>query len=218
MISNLGKELIYSVVSKYADDTKNIARISNLTDAERFQYELENIVYPWAPENNMTLNGDKFEHHRIGKKLNIESYSYKDPTEENIIEKECIKDLGVYISSDLTWNRQIEEMVSKARLMSGWALRTFQTREVEPMITVWNSLIRPHLDYCSPLWSPRPTNVGEIDLLESIVFTRSIRGMKGKDYAQCLNKLHMTSIQRRHERYKLLYTYKLKEGLVPNIS
>ena len=115
----------------------------------------------------MTLNGDKFEHHRIGKKLNIESYSYKDPTEENIIEKECIKDLGVYISSDLTWHRQIEETVSKARLMSGWALRTFQTREVEPMITVWNSLISPHLDYCSPLWSPRPTNVGEIDLLES---------------------------------------------------
>ena len=75
MISDLGKELIYSVVSKYADDTKNIARISNLTDAEGFQYELDNIVYPWAPENNMTLNGDKFEYHRIGKNLDIEKYS-----------------------------------------------------------------------------------------------------------------------------------------------
>ena len=42
--------------------------------------------------------------------------------------------------------------------------------------------------------------------------------MEDIDYAQCLSKLHMTSIQRRHERYKLLYTYKLKEGLVPNIS
>ena len=220
MISDLGKELTYSVVSKYADDTKNIARISNLTDAECFQYELDNIVYPWAPENNMTLNGDKFEYHRIGKKLKIERYSYKDPTDENIVEKEYIKDLGVYISSDLTWKKQIEETVSRARLMLGWALRTFQTREVEPMVTVWNSLIRPHLDYCSPLWSPRPTNVGEIDLLESTqrVFTRSIRGMEGKDYAQRLNKLPITSIQRRHERYKILYAYKVKEGLVPNIS
>ena len=51
------------VVSKYADDTKNIGRISNLTDAEGFQYKLANIVYPWAPKNNMTLNGDKFEYH-----------------------------------------------------------------------------------------------------------------------------------------------------------
>ena len=59
-----------------------------------------------------------------------------------------------------------------------------------------------------------------IDLLESTqrVFTRSIRGMDGKDYAQCLNKLPISSIQRRHERYKILYAYKVKEGLVPNIS
>ena len=88
------------------------------------------------------------------------------------------------------------------------------------MITVWNSLVRPHLDYCSPLWSPGLTNVREIDLLESTqrVFTRSIRGMEGKDYAQRLNKLPISSVQRRHERYKILYAYKVKEGLVPNIS
>ena len=46
---------------------KNIVRISNLPNAEGFQYELENIVYPWAPESNMTLNGDKFQYHRMGK-------------------------------------------------------------------------------------------------------------------------------------------------------
>ena len=88
------------------------------------------------------------------------------------------------------------------------------------MITVWNSLIRPHLDYCSPLWSPRPNNLKEIDLLESTqrVFTRSLIGMNGKDYAQRLNELPISSIQRRHERYKILYTYKVKEGMVPNIS
>ena len=107
-----------------------------------------------------------------------------------------------------------------AILMLGWALRTIQTKEAEPMITIWNSLIRPHLDYCSPLWSPGPTNLKEIDLLESTqrVFTRSIKGMKGKDYTQRLSKLPISSIQRRHERYKILYAYKVKEGLVPNIS
>ena len=70
------------------------------------------------------------------KKKNIEKYSYKDPIDENIIEKEYIKDLSVYIYSDLTWNRHIEETVSKVRLMSGWALRTFRKREAEPMITI----------------------------------------------------------------------------------
>ena len=113
-----------------------------------------------------------------------------------------------------------EKTVSKARLMSGWALRAFRTREADPMITIWNSLVRPHLDYCSPLWSPRPSNLKEIDLLEDTqrVFTRNIDGMKDKDYARRISKLCIFSIQRRHERYKILYAYKIKEGLVPNIS
>ena len=168
----------------------------------------------------MCLNGDKFDHHRIGNNLGLEKHSYKDPTGGIINEKEHIKDLGVYISSDLTWTRQIEEAVSKARSMAGWTLRTFRTRERIPMITIWNSLIRPCLDYCSPLWSPRPSNFQEIDLLEDTLrsFTRQVEGMDGLDYAHRLKELGMTSIQRRHERYKALYLYKIKEGLVPNIS
>ena len=123
------------------------------------------------------------------------------------------------ISSDLTWTRQINEVASKATSMTGWALRTFQTRKELPMITIWNSLVRPCLDYCSPVWSPRPSNFQEIDLLEGIQrsFTRQIDGMEGLDYAQRLEKLHMYSIQRRNERFKIINIYKIKEVLVPNV-
>ena len=127
MISNLGKYLLFLVASKYADDTKNTAKIGNTDDSKDFQKELDEKVYPWAPKNNMCLNGDKFEHHRIGNNLKIEKHSYMDPNGEVINEKEYIKDLGVYISSDLTWTRQINEVVSKATSMAGWALRAFQT-------------------------------------------------------------------------------------------
>ena len=220
MIMDLGKELNSSTSSKYADDTKNTARISSVKDAETFQQELNNIVYPWAPLNNMSLNGDKFEHHRIGKNLKIDEYVYKDPQGNEIKEKDHIKDLGIYISSDLSWSRQTEEAIAKARVMAGWALRTFCTREKEPMKTLWNALIRPNLDYCSPLWSPRPSNYKAIDLLEDTQrsFTRKIKGMENIDYAHRLKKLKMYSTQRRHERYKILYIYKIKENIVPNIS
>ena len=220
MISDLGKELVCSITSKYADDTKNTAKITNLNDAEHFQRELDEIVYPWAPANNMCLNGEKFEHHRIGKNLDVQKYAYKNPEGDIINVKDHIKDLGVYISNDLTWTRQIEEAVSKARMMSGWALRTFCIREREPMIIIWNSLVRPHLDYCSPLWSPRPSNLKDIDMLEQTqrTFTRQINGMENSDYAHRLKILKTYSIQRRQERYKVLYLYKIKEGFVPNIS
>ena len=49
------------------------------------------------PENNMCLNGDKFEHHRIGNNLKMEKHSYTDPKGEVINEKEYNKDLGVYL-------------------------------------------------------------------------------------------------------------------------
>ena len=220
MISDLGKELIHSITSKYADDTKATAKISNIIDAINFQYELDEKVYPWAPANNMQLNGSKFEHLQVGKNLNPVNYIYTDPSGNLIQEKDHIKDLGVYISNTLTWKNQIENVVSKARVMVGWVLRTFSTRAKEPMLIIWNSQVRPVLDYCSPLWSPGPWNYKEIDLIERTqrVFTRRIEGMEELDYGQRLKALNLYSIQRRHERYKVIYVYKIKEGLVQNIS
>merc|ERR1712236_107136 len=51
-------------------------------------------------------------------------------------------------------------------------------------------------------------------------FTRQIKGLEGLDYAERLKKLKkpMYSIQRRYERFKIIYVYKIKEKLVPNIS
>ena len=54
MISDLGKELTCSTTSKYADDTKATAKISNINDSVNFQNELNEKIYPWAPENNVS--------------------------------------------------------------------------------------------------------------------------------------------------------------------
>merc|ERR1712121_320499 len=59
MISDLGKDLRFSVASKYADDTKNTAKIGNTDDSKDSKRELDEKVYPWAPKNNICLNGDK---------------------------------------------------------------------------------------------------------------------------------------------------------------
>ena len=91
MICDLGKDLLISVTSKYADNMKNTAKIGNTDDSKNFQKELDEMVYPWAPKNNMCLNGEKFEHHRIGNNLRVEKHLYKDPTGNVLIEKEYIR-------------------------------------------------------------------------------------------------------------------------------
>ena len=44
--------------------------------------------------------------------------------------------------------------------------------------------------------------------------------MKGisKDYSEALKNLKLYSLQRRRERYIILHTFKIFEGLVPNID
>ena len=58
MICDLGRNLLYSIVSTYTDDMKNTTKIGNTDDSTNFQKELDNVVYPWALNNNMCLNGE----------------------------------------------------------------------------------------------------------------------------------------------------------------
>ena len=77
MIDDLDSELMHSIASKYADDTRITARISEPGDALNFQEELQTKIYPWGPANNMSLNGDKFEHFHVGHNLQQPKAEYR---------------------------------------------------------------------------------------------------------------------------------------------
>ena len=87
------------------------------------------------------------------------------------------------------------------------------------MRLLWISLIRPIIDYCSPIWSPHPTNYSQIDRLEQVLrnFTKKVDNLHALPYRERLKEMKLSSIQRRHERYKILYMYKIKEKLVPDL-
>ena len=78
-------------------------------------------------------------------------------------------------------------------------------------------LIIPHIDYCSQLWTGT-LNATEMEEFESPqrAFTKRVAGLRERDYWDRLKILSLLSIQRRVERYKVLYTQKCILGLVPN--
>ncbi|KAK3858814.1 hypothetical protein Pcinc_035023 [Petrolisthes cinctipes] len=84
------------------------------------------------------------------------------------------------------------------------------------MLTLWKTLIQPLLDYCSQLWSPHKR--GDIQHLELVQrsFTRQIRGMRDLSYWDRLMELGLYSQQRRRDRYRVIYMWKILEGQVPN--
>ena len=218
MICDLGSDLTAAFISMFADDSRVSSIATSENEQAHFQQELDDAIYPWAQANKAVFNGDKFEHVHFGK--NCASVpTYLDTNGTPIDKKANIKDLGVIISNDLTWSNQIDRVIASCRKQTAWILRTFASRDIQTMRTLWVSLVRPIIDYCSPLWSPKPTSYGQIDKLEGVLrsFSKNVDGLRELPYCDRLRSLSLHSIQRRHERYKILYMYKIKEGLVPNL-
>ena len=118
------------------------------------------------------------------------------------------------MASDLTFTIHIANVVTAANRLVGWALRTFRRRSRVVMLTIWKSLVQSKLDYTSQLWSP--CDQTSISSLESVArnFTAKVEGMDGLDYWDRLKSLHLYSQERRRERYRIIFLWKVAQGLV----
>ena len=160
----------------------------------------------------------KFQALRYGQNKDTNDFDYKTPDGNNIPNEDTVKDLGIQMSRNMKFHDHIETIASKCRSLSGWILRTFTTREAAPMLKLFNSLLLPRIDYCSQLWSPHL--VSDWNKLEAIQrrFTSRISDTQEFNYWSRLKVLKQYSIQRRMERYKILYCWKILENLAPNLT
>jgi hypothetical protein len=219
-IADIDSELTHASTSSFADDTRVLMKITEDTACERLQDDLS-IIYDWALVNNMQFNGTKFEvmRYRVGTEIGMpHRYLASDGTE--IEEKQLVRDLGVLMCTEATFNDHIEEIVARGRQRMGWIWRTFRTREAAPMITLFRALVLPNLEYCCQLWAP--LKAGAVRKLEAVqrTFTYRISGMRELDlnYWERLKHLGLYSLERRRERYIILYTWKMITGLAPNFE
>ena len=192
MISDINKGTTSSKLVSFADDTQVYSNIAEADDCDNLQYDL-NSIYNWAVHNNMFFNSEKFHYISFSSSLSFNSYNvYANPNMEIINPSDNVLDLGIFMSSNCS-------------NLSGWILITFTTRDSITMLTLFKSLVLPRLDYGSQLSSPHL--VKHIDQLEKIQrsFTKHITGMQSLDYSERLVSLKLYSLQRRRERYCIIY-------------
>ena len=216
-IWDIDAETRFSTVSSFADDTRVLMTVKFDDDCARLQEDLATI-YRRTETNNMKLNGSKFERIRYTtvKTLNDKNYTAHDGS---VIERSSqLLDLGVVIQDSATFEAQIKSMVAKARRQMGWVLRTFATREPMAMLTLYKSTVLPLLEYASQLWSPGA--IGLIRTIEGVqrTYTSRIAGLSHLNYWQRLKTLKLYSLERRRDRYAILYIYKIFKRIVPNIK
>ncbi len=215
LISDIDEDTT-SKVTSFADDTRVMRQIKDEVDTEALQKDLTTI-YKWQETNNMLFNDKKFELIRYGKNRDLKNTTnYRNPLGQQIMENQCVKDLGIHMGTSLEFREHLDSVCLTARKYSGWILRTFKSRDTSTMKTLWNSMVLPRIDYCSQLWSP--TTKGQLSKMESLQrnFTSYCSETRDVDYWQRLKTLKMYSIERRFERYRIIYIWKMIEQKVPN--
>jgi len=217
-ISDIGDNIKTSTLTSYADDSKTSKIIISLADGQELQCDL-NRLFTWTEENLMTFNVDKFEVLRIGKNEDlIQDIKYTTPDGTTLPEETTIKDLGVIFNNKGDFSDHISVKSTKARSIAGLIFRTFITRQPAPLMMLFKSLVIPILEYGSIIWSPYLKK--ERNQLESVQrsFTSKLEGLKDKNYHQRLKELKIYSLERRRERYDILYAFKILQRSVPNIG
>ena len=149
----------------YADDTKCIHTIATNEDPLLLQEDL-NSLSTWS-KSNLSFN--------LQKTVLLQFSCSKSPVvhdyqlnETSINCKDHYKDLGVIFSHDLSWSKHISSIVAKAYKTLALIRRTFHhsTTSVSVRKTLYMSLIRSQLTYCSPVW--RPHLIEDIKILEKV--------------------------------------------------
>ena len=220
LIGDIDRNIASSFLSSFADDTRVGKGITSEADTKLLQADLDSI-YIWSQENNMMFNSDKFELVRYKSKETKALQSSTSYTSDNggVIEEQIhVRDLGITMSNDATFTKHIEEKCSAMKSKIAWIMRTFKSRARLPMLTLWKTQVMCHLDYCSQLWSPSKTgSIQNLELLQKTYFNK-IDGMNQLSYWDQLKELKCYSLERRRERYQIIYTWRIIEGQVPNFD
>ena len=166
----------------------------------------------------MEWNGTKFVALRLGplKEITEDTMIFTPGHGDPIKEDDHTKDLGVLIDNNADFRPQRRAVAAKTAAKAAWVLRTFQRRDLPLMRTLWRTLIQPHQDYGSQLWSPVGLT-GDFQLQETPLraFTKRVAGLEKLPYWERLVRMSLLSTEHRQERYKIIYTWKVLKGLVP---
>ena len=225
-INDISNCLHFSEISCFADDSRIFKSISYTHDTQLLQKDLFNIS-SWSISNNMKLHDDKFVYMNFNIRpnkfplANLPFYSsyfqYKTSTGNILEQSDTVTDLGVILSDNLSWTPHISAITRKAKQQAGWALSVFKDRSPLVMKTLYKSVIRPHLEYGCALWCGLSMqNLRDLEAIQRSFTNKTVCPPHIQNYWDRLQYLQLMSLQRRRERYVILYMWKILNGKTSN--
>ena len=218
------KPLIQNFLSLYADDSK---LFTYMQDSQEHQHSIAsiqqdiNILSSWSEKMQMSYNEDKCHTLHMGanneqhtytlpkvsdmkKSNNGISYTYTFHNLKNVPEE---KDLGVIVDEKLNFKAHISSKIAKANSTIYLIKNCFKYLDAPMFKMLYKSLIRPHLEYATPIWSP--ITKSEKIRIEGVQrrATKLVPELSNLPYKERLQHLKLPSLEYRRTRADILLLY-----------
>jgi len=170
----------------FADDAKLYKSITSISDYTCLSQVCDD-VFKWSERWLMKLNISKCKVLSLCRNsTNIIKFDYgivlPDQGLVLLNHEYMIKDLGVLIDSDLSFDEHIHDKINTASRMLGIIRRNFVDLDKKSFLLLYKSLVRSHLEYAGPVWNPYKKGlIRDIEAIQKRA-TKLIRGCRNMDY------------------------------------
>ena len=197
-LNDLPISLEHCKVNMYADDTAfytPATMSNNICDIiSSLQSDLSNVS-DWLDANKLSLH--------IGKTCCMLVCS--------------LKYLGVTIDQNLTYNVHVENVINKISKSLGVLTRASRVVPLQVRVTLYNTLVLPHFDYCCTLWDV--CSDGHIARLQQLQ-NHGMRIILGCHYrtniSEMLSTLKWLNVRQRFTLLKCIMMFNIVNGKTPD--
>ena len=203
-------------ITLYADDMLLYRVNNNPQDFINIQQGIDNIGW-WVTENDLHLNSMKCKVMLItrrrtkGNQIPIFKLSFQ-PLER-------VFEYNIWELYNLSWTPHIDKILAKTRKIIGMLYRQFyQWSDPKVLIELYTTMVRPHLEYAVPVWSPEL--IKDISKLENMqkFALRVCTKQWNLQYIDLIEKCNLTELRTRRNYLSLSLLHKIinEDCIFPN--
>ena len=207
----------------YADDTQIFSAAKDLEKlTENINHDM-NKLREWLIRNKLHHHPTKTKVMYIGSRHNLKIMNDDLPVVINnqlVPRERSFTCLGVKLDETLEWNEHIEVICKKVAAGIGMMKRIKPFVPANTLQTIYQALIQPYFDYCSPLWGVCSKQLK--DKLQRFQ-NRAARIIAGASFetrsADVLRSLAWDDLETRRCTTKSILLYKVLNGYIgPNLK
>ena len=199
----------------FADDLKIYHSFSDHAETQRMCLALRKLSL-WSSMWGLPLSPEKTKVLHLGPKNPSIQYAIDDMCIQEVSE---IRDLGFWVTKDLSFDRHCEVISKKATRVLFNLLRGLSTRKASTLVQAYKSYVRPILEYGTSIFNPHKCSmVHKLEKVQNTFTRRLMTRVMGFVYDQIPSSrernanFNLQSLAYRRRKFDLILFHKIFTG------